>query len=130
MGLDVAGIITLMLTIISVGAAVAAFAHAAIRKLSDEMKGLEERLRGEIRGVRDELRSEIYGVREELRGEIQAVRDELRSEVRGVRDDLRAEIAEVRTELRGVEGRQTGRVARLEDKVFGVPLQDPAAGPA
>lgn len=130
MGLDVAGIITLMLTIISVGAAVGALTYAAIRKLSGEMKGLEEGLRGEIKGVEERLRGEIRGVRDELRVEIQGVREELRSEVRGVREELRAEIAEVRTELRAVEGRQTGRVARLENKVFGVPVQEPAAGPA
>ena len=126
MGLDVAGIITLMLTVISVGAAVGAFAHAAIRKLSGEMKELRgemKELRGEMKGLEERLRGEIHSVRDELRGEIRGVRDELR-------DELRGEIAGVRTELRAVEGRQTGRVTRLEDKVFGVPLQDPATGPA
>ncbi len=122
MGLDVAGIITLMLTIISVGAAVGALTYTAIRKLSGEVK--------ELRGEMKEFRGELGGVQEGLRGEIRGVRDELRSEIRGVRDELRGEIVEVRTELRAVEGRLTDRVARLEDKVFGVPLQDPAADPA
>ncbi|WP_419949843.1 hypothetical protein [Candidatus Palauibacter sp.] len=120
-----AGIITLMLTIISVGAAVGGLTYTAIRKLNGEMK----ELRGEIGSVRDGLRSEMQGLREDLRGEILGVRDELRKEIRGVRDELRGEIVEVRNELRAAEGRLTDRVARLEDKVFRVPLQDPAADP-
>ncbi|WP_419939459.1 hypothetical protein [Candidatus Palauibacter sp.] len=155
MGLDVAGILTLMLTVIGVGVTIGGLTFAAIRKLTAEMKefraalgDLQEGLRGEIHTVRDELRGEIHAVRDELRieihavrdkldqdvaalrGEIRSVRDELRGEIQTVREELRGEIAGVRTELRAVEGRQTDRVARLEDKVFRVPLPDSAADPA
>lgn len=129
MGLDVAGIITLMLTVISVGAAVGGLTYTAIRKFTGEMKELRGEMK-ELRGEMNGFRAELGRVQEGLRGELHAVRDELRAEIRGVRDELRGEIVEVRTELRAVEGRLTDRVARLEDKVFGVPLQDPAPDPA
>ena len=115
MGLDVAGILTLMLTVIGVGVTIGGLTFAAIRKLTAEMK---------------EFRAALGDLQEGLRGEIHAVRDELRGEIQTVRDELRGEIAGVRTELRAVEGRQTDRVARLEDKVFRVPLPDSAADPA
>lgn len=140
MGLDVSGIITLMLTVIGVGGTIGGLTFAAIRKLSAEMK----EFRAELGGVRDELRGEITGVRDKLDREVAG----LRTEIISVRTELRGEIAGVRTELRAVEGRLgrridavreelvetrvavTDRVARLEDKVFGVPLPDAAADTA
>ena len=126
MGLDVAGILTLMLTVIGVGVTIGGLTFAAIRKLTAEMK----EFRAALGDLQEGLRGEIHAVRDELRGEIRSVRDELRGEIQTVRDELRGEIAGVRTELRAIEGRQTDRVARLEDKVFRVPLPDSAADPA
>ena len=108
MGLDVAGIIALMLTLIGVGVTIGGLTFAAVRKLG-----------GELKGELKELRSELGGVRDELRGEITAVRDKLDLEVAG----LRGEIAETRQAM-------SDRVVRLEDSVFGVSVQDPTADTA
>lgn len=101
MGLDVIiGLVTIWLTIIVVGLAVA----ARTRKLEEKI----DRTSGELR---DELRSEIKGVR----GEIGDVRTELGGRI----DAVVAELARTRM-----------AVARLEGSVLGIAPPDTGADTA
>jgi len=113
MELDVIiGLVTIWLTIVIVGLAVA----ARTRKLEEKI----DRTSGELR---DELRSEIHSVR----GEIGSVHGSVREEIASVRE----EIGSLRTELGGridtvvAELTRTRMaVARLEGSVLGIAPPD------
>ena len=66
-------------------------------------------MKGEIAGLRDEVKGEIVGLRDEVKGEIAGLRDRI--------DAVHSEVVEMRLAI-------GDRVARLEGRVFGVPLTD------
>ena len=104
MGLDVVGILSILVAVVGVGGT---------------MGGLALRGIGTLTKKTDNLSGQIKRVQKELRGE-------LKSEIAGLRDRIDA----VHSEM--VEARVTmsDRVARLEGSVFGVPLPDTGTVPA
>ncbi len=104
MGLDVIGILSILVAVVGVGGT---------------MGGLALRGIGNLTKKTDNLSGQIKRVQKELRGE-------LKSEIAGLRDRIDA----VHSEM--VEARVTmsDRVARLEGSVFGVPLPDTGTDPA
>ncbi len=137
MGLDVIGILSILVAVVGVGGTMGGLALRGIgtlTKKTDNLSGQIKRVQKELRG---ELKSEIAGVRDELKGELVGVRDELKGEIAGLRGELKSDIAGLRDRIDAVhsemvEARVTmsDRVARLEGSVFGVPLPDTGTDPA
>ena len=148
MGLDVIGILSILVAVVGVGGTMGGLALRGIGtltkktdNLSGQIKRVQKELRGELKseiaGVRDELKGELVGVRDELKGEIAGLRGELKSDIAGLRGELKSDIAGLRDRIDAVhsemvEARVTmsDRVARLEGSVFGVPLPDTGTDPA
>jgi len=145
MGSDVITIISALATILGAVGGMSLILLPQLRKLERQITGTRDELKGDIADLRTELKAEIAEVRIELKAEIAEVRTELKAEIAEVRTELKAEIAEVRTELKadiagvreevtGVRDEQvatrvamTDRVARVEGRVFGLPLPEAVA---
>ena len=159
MGLDVIGILSIVVAILGVGVPMGGLALRGIGNLKKEFTKRTDRLSGQIESVQKELRDElkgevaglkgeIVGVRDELKGDIVGVRGELKRDIKGLRTDLRTDIREserrLGTRIDGLGNRMdavhsemvearvvmSDRVARLEGSVFGVPLPDTGTDPA
>ena len=71
-----------------------------------------------LRNQRAEMKSDMGSLRTELKGDLK----ELRTELRGIEGRLGDRIDAVRSELVETRVAMADRVARLEGRVFGVPL--------
>ena len=123
MGVDVIGLITVVLAIIGVGVKLELGNRrlgSRVGKMRDELRSEIGDVRREIRDTRDELRGEIKDVRDKLGNEIAAVR----GEIKDVRDKLGSEIGALRGEL----AKTSTSVARLEGHAFGIPFPDTGGG--
>jgi len=124
MGLDVIGILSVMLAILGVGVTMGGLALRGIGNLKDDLTKKTDKLSDQLesahKGLRDELKGDIVSLRSELKGDIAGLRDEVKGEIAGLRDRIDAVHSEV-VEMRVAIG---DRVARLEGRVFGVPLTD------
>lgn len=155
MGLDVIGILSILVAVVGVGGTMGGLALRGIGKLtkktdklSGQLASVEKELRGELKSEIAGLKGEIAGVRDELKGDDEGLREELKGDIKGLRTDLRTEIRESERRLGNridglsdrldavlsemVEARvaMSDRVARLEGSVFGVPLPDTGTDPA
>ncbi|MXW68222.1 MAG: hypothetical protein F4Z72_14645 [Gemmatimonadales bacterium] len=119
MGLDVIGILSLLVAILSVGATMGGLALRGISNLKNDLTKRTDKLSDQIESVQKELR-------DELKGEIVGLRDELKAEIVGLRDRIEA----VRSETVETRVDMSDRVARLEGSVFGMPLPDTGTDPA
>ncbi len=79
-----------------------------------------------LNAQREELKGDIGKLRTELKGEIAA----MRAELRGVEAQLGGRIDAVRDELVETRVAMADRVARIEGRVFGVPLPGTGTDPA
>ena len=141
MGLDVIGILSILVAILGVGVPMGGLALRGIGNLKKDLTKQTDRLSGQLESVqkelRGELKSEITGLRDELKGDIVGLRDELKGDIAGLRDDLKGDIAGLRDRIDAVHSEMvearvamSDRVARLEVRVFGVPLPDTGTDPA
>jgi len=134
MGSDVITIISALATILGAVGGMSLILLPQLRKLERQITGTRDELKGDIADLRTELKAEIAEVRIELKAEIAEVRTELKAEIAEVRTELKADIAGVREEVTGVRDEQvatrvamTDRVARVEGRVFGLPLPEAVA---
>ncbi len=99
MSMEIITIVSLGLTVITVGIMLAGLILTGQRALRAEMNGQ----RGDIKSLREEMRSEFKAVREELH----AYREETQREFKAVREEiggLREEIGGLRERMAHVEG--------------------------
>ena len=144
MGLDVIGILSILVAILGVGVPMGGLALRGIGnltkktdKLSGQLESVQKELRGELKGEIAGVKGEIVGVRDELKGDVKALRTDLRTEIResesrlGTRiDGLSDRVDAVHSEMIEARVAMSDRVARLEGSVFGVPLPDTGTDPA
>ena len=130
MGLDVIGILSILVAVLGVGGTMGGLALRGIGNLKRDLTERTDRLSSQIASVqkelRGELKSEITGLRDELKGDIAGLRGELKGDIAGLRrriDAVHSEMVEARVAM-------SDRVARLEGSVFGVPLPDTGTDPA
>ncbi len=119
MGLDVIGILSILVAVVGVGGTMGGLARRGIGSLK---RDLTERT--------DRLSSQIESVQTELRGELKSEIADLRGELKGDIADLRGRIDAVHSEMVEARVAMSDRVARLEGSVFGVPLPDTGTDPA
>ncbi|WP_420616082.1 hypothetical protein [Candidatus Palauibacter sp.] len=119
MGLDVIGILSILVAVVGVGGTMGGLALRGIGNLKKDLTKQTDRLSGQLESVqkelRGELKSEITGLRGELKGDIAGLRDRI--------DAVHSEMVEARVAM-------SDRVARLEGSVFGMPLPDTGTDPA
>ena len=119
MGLDVIGILSILVAILGVGVPMGGLALRGIGNLTKDLTERTDRLSGQIESVqkklRGELKSDITGLRGELKGDIAGLRDRI--------DAVHSEMVEARVAM-------SDRVARLEARVFDLPLADTGTDPA
>ena len=120
MGLDVIGILSIVVAILGVGVPMGGLALRGIGNLKKEFTKRTDRLSGQIESVQKELRDELKGEVAGLKGDIAGVRDELKGDIAGLRDRMDA----VHSEMVEARVAMSDRVARLEGRVFGVTLPD------
>ena len=109
MSMEVITIVSLGLTVITVGIMLAGLILTGQRALRAEMNGQ----RGDIKSLREEMRSEFKAVREELH----AYREETQREFKSVREEiggLREEIGGLREEIGGLRERMAHVEGLLE----------------
>ena len=126
MGLDVIGILSILVAILGVGLTMGGLALRGIGNLKKDFTKRTDRLSGQIESVQKELRGELKGEIAGLKGEIIGVRDELKGDIAGLRDRIDA----VHSEMVEARVAMSDRVARLERSVFGVHLPDTGTDPA
>lgn len=102
MGTDVIAVASILVAILGSAAGLAAL-------ILPRQRRLEDKLESELAAVRGETREEIGSLRTELRGVEQRLGDRI--------DAVRDELVETRVAM-------TDRVARIEGRVFGIPLPD------
>ena len=123
MGLDVIGILSILVAILGVGVPMGGLALRGIGNLKKDFTKITDRLSGQIESVQkrtEKLSGQIESVKKELRDELKGEVAGLKGDIAGLRDRIDAVHSEV------VEGRvvMSDRVARLEGRVFGVTLPD------
>ncbi|MCY3600492.1 MAG: hypothetical protein OXN85_11065 [Gemmatimonadetes bacterium] len=128
------GLVTLWLTIVVVGLAVAGRTRKLEEKIDRTSGELRDELRSEIQGVRGEIGTLRASVNEEIgsvREEIGSLRASVNEEIGSLRASVREEIASVREELGGrIDAvvaeltRTRMAVARLEGSVLGIAPPD------
>ena len=117
------GLVTLWLTIVVVGLAVAGRTRKLEEKIDRTSGELRDELRSEIQGVRGEIGTLRASVNEEIgsvREEIGSLRASVREEIASVREELGGRIDAVVAELT----RTRMAVARLEGSVLGIAPPD------
>ena len=147
MGTDLITDIVLFAALIGGVLAVARVLRIQRTELKGDIGKLRSEIKGELGTLRTELKGDIGTLRTEIKGDIGTLRTEIKGELASVRKEgvegrtrLEKQIADGRTALRGVEKRLGGRidavrdelvetrvtmadrVARIEGRVFGVPL--------
>ncbi len=120
MGPDVIAIVSILVAILGSAGGLAALILPRQRRLEDKLESEVASVRGEIGGLGTRLRGEIAQLRTELRAEIGA----LGTDLRGMEGRLGGRIDAVRDELVETRVAMADRVARIEGRVFGVPLPD------
>ncbi|WP_428275825.1 hypothetical protein [Candidatus Palauibacter sp.] len=137
MGLDVIGILSILVAILGVGVPMGGLALRGIGNLKKDLTQRTDRLSGQIESVQKELRDELKGEIAGVKGEIVGLRDELKGDIADLRGELKGDIAGLRDRIDAVHSEMvevrmalSDRVARLEGTVFGVPLPDTGTDPA
>ena len=135
------GILSILVAVVGVGVTMGGLALRGIGNLKKDLTERTDRLSGQIESVqkelRGELKSEITGLRDELQGDIADLRGELKGDITGLRGELKGDIAGLRDRIDAVHSEMvearvamSDRVARLEARVFDLPLADTGTDPA
>lgn len=137
MGLDVITIISALATILGVVGGMLLILLPQIRKVERQVTDTRKELKGDNVALRTELRAEMSMLRTELKGDVAALRTEVKTDIAALRTELKTDIAALREEVAGVRDElvvtrvaMTDRVARVEGRVFGLPLPEAAADTA